>query len=85
MVQAKIVSPVQKAFKTLTDKINGFFTTLWTNITMVWATVSNWFSEKVIELVVNFFQGLWTRVKQIFEGLWTIIQAVWIVVSTWFF
>lgn len=75
---------IKEKFMSGIEAIKGFFSNLFTRISEIWKSVTDWFTQYVIEPIASFFEGLVTRISQFFEGCWIIIQAVWMLASEWF-
>lgn len=56
--------------------ITGFFTQAWDTIVSVWQTVSDWFSENVIEPVKAVFAPLVEWYTKLFTSIWKFIASV---------
>ena len=50
-------------FSGLWSGIKNLASTCWDGIKSVWNSVSNWFSDHIINPIANFFGGLWTGIK----------------------
>ena len=47
--------------------VSGFFTNLWNDIKAIFATVSSWLNENVIQPIVNYFTELWNKIVSNFH------------------
>lgn len=66
------------------EAITGFFKAAWDKIREIWAAVSGWFKEKVIDPIKGFFTGMWDGLKDGAVKAWEGIKSVFSVVADWF-
>ena len=66
------------------EAITGFFKAAWDKIREIWAAVSGWFKEKVIDPIKGFFTGMWDGLKEGAVKAWEGIKSVFSVVADWF-
>lgn len=66
------------------DVIKQTATKVWDKIKTIWASVSSWFNEKVIQPISKFFSNLWTSISTWAANAWNKAKIVWAVVSSWF-
>lgn len=82
-------------FSSLWQAVSGAAMTAWQAISSLWATVSGWFYNTIIQPLLGFFSGLWEGIQGVFEstkqwfsdvfgGAWEAIEQAWDGVGEWF-
>ena len=72
-VNEKLINPLRKAFKDVSDYIKGIFEGALLVVKAVWKVASDWFDEKVIQPIIKAFEPLGNKISeklQPFKDFW---------------